>query len=64
MRNDAKCEITEETHNPVLTEKGVFNLPCINSGENVFSSTIGQKEKIHGSLFQNYTYTKLKRFEL
>jgi hypothetical protein len=46
MRNDAKCEITEETHNPVLTEKGVFDLPCINSGEKIFSSTIGQKEKI------------------
>jgi hypothetical protein len=33
MRNDVKCEITEETHNPVLTEKRVFDLPCINSGE-------------------------------
>jgi len=33
MRKDVKCEITEETHNLVLTEKRVFDLPCINSGE-------------------------------
>jgi len=46
MGNDAKCKIIEETHNPVLMEKGVFDLPCINSGEKIFYSTIGQNEKI------------------
>ena len=45
MSNDVKCEITEETHNPVLMEKGVFDLTCINSGEKIFSGTIDQKEK-------------------
>jgi hypothetical protein len=62
MRNDVKCEITEETHNLVLTEKRVFDLPFINSGEKSILWYNPTKGKIPPSLFQNCPYTKLKCF--